>query len=141
MPSPKRKTATRRKTAAKRKTATAAERVKKHQAQLRKQAAESQKHFIDEARARIAKRTGIKDVMPSSTVRRRFATVCNYVIEARAPVHITRKGEDVVLLAADEYAGMMELLHLLRSPANAQHLIESLEQANRGELVEFDPNE
>lgn len=85
--------------------------------------------------------THIKDVMPSSTVRQRFAEVCNYVIRSRTPVHITRKGEDVVMLAADEYAGLMELLHLLRSPANAQHLIESIAQADRGELVEFDPTE
>jgi antitoxin YefM len=48
-------------------------------------------------------------------------------------VRITRRGgNDVVLISADELAGLMETAHLLRSPNNAARLISAMERA-RGE--------
>jgi antitoxin YefM len=39
-------------------------------------------------------------------------------------------------MSLDTYNSLMETVHLLRSPANAAHLQRSLEQAERGELLE-----
>ena len=41
-----------------------------------------------------------------------------------------------VLMSLETYNSLMETVHLLRSPANAAHLQQSLEQADRGELVD-----
>ena len=35
-------------------------------------------------------------------------------------------------------AGLMETLHLLRSPANAKHLLSSIKDADAGKLTEHD---
>lgn len=62
--------------------------------------------------------------------RARFADLCNTVISDREIVIIQRRGaEDVVLIAADELAGLLETAHLLKSPANAERLLKALERA------------
>lgn len=62
------------------------------------------------------------------------------VCDSHDALLVTRQNaRSVVMLSEDEYEGMVETLHLLRSPANAARLLESIEQANRGEFVEFDP--
>jgi antitoxin YefM len=58
----------------------------------------------------------------------------------RAPIMITRqRGENVVLISAEEWAGMEETLHLMSSPANAKHLLEGIREldAGRGEEHEL----
>jgi len=62
------------------------------------------------------------------------------VCDDRAPLVITRRnGEHVVMLALTEYKSLEETLHLLSDPANAEHLRNSMAQAEAGEFVEFDP--
>nr|WP_250544690.1 type II toxin-antitoxin system Phd/YefM family antitoxin [Synechococcus sp. LA31] len=39
-------------------------------------------------------------------------------------------------MSLDTYNSLMETVHLLRSPANAAHLQRSLDEAERGELLE-----
>jgi antitoxin YefM len=59
------------------------------------------------------------------------------VCKTRAPLLVTRQnGEGVVVLALEEYEIMQEMIHLNRSPANAEHLRESIAQAEGGNLVE-----
>lgn len=71
--------------------------------------------------------------------RQNLAKHLNDVLESRAPVTITRQGKgDVVLLSAEEFAGMKETLHLLRSPANAERLLHSIRAARDGLVVEHD---
>lgn len=49
------------------------------------------------------------------------------------PAVITRqRGEPVVLLSLQDYNSMCETMHLMRSPANAQRLRESIDQLNSG---------
>jgi antitoxin YefM len=43
-----------------------------------------------------------------------------------------RGGDDVALIAADELRGLLETAHLLRSPRNAQRLIQALRRAQAG---------
>jgi antitoxin YefM len=73
-------------------------------------------------------------------LRDHLASVMDEVCADRAPIVVTRqKSEPVVLLSLEEYEGMQETLHLLRSPRNATRLLQSIAQAEAGELAEHDP--
>lgn len=68
-----------------------------------------------------------------STARQHLAEFWRRVEEDREAVIITRRGHaDVVLIAADELAGLLETAHLMRSPANARRLLHALERALAG---------
>jgi antitoxin YefM len=58
-------------------------------------------------------------------------------VEADADVTLIsrRHAQGAVVMSLDTYNSLMEMVHLLRSPANAAHLQRSLEQAERGELL------
>jgi antitoxin YefM len=60
-----------------------------------------------------------------ATFRANLASYLEEVCRTRAPLLVTRqKAGSVVVLAHDEYEALMESLHLLRSPANASHLLQ-----------------
>lgn len=66
--------------------------------------------------------------------RDRLASVWDETIATRKPVIISRRGtESVVLIALDEWEGLLETAHLLRSPANARRLLGSLQRLSQGE--------
>ncbi len=66
--------------------------------------------------------------------RANLAKLCDEATDNREVVIISRRGaEDVALVAASELAGLDETARLLRSPRNAERLLEALEQAWRGE--------
>jgi antitoxin YefM len=72
-------------------------------------------------------------------LRANLAKYMDEVCDTRAALHITRQNaRSVVLLSEEEYEGMLETLHLLRSPANAARLLRSLESAEKGALSEHD---
>jgi antitoxin YefM len=72
-------------------------------------------------------------------LRANLAKYLDEVCDTRAPLHITRQNaRTVVMLSEEEYEGMLETLHLLRSPANAARLLRSLESAEKGALTEHD---
>ena len=59
-----------------------------------------------------------------------FAALCEKATRDREIVFITRHdGEDVALIAASELSSMIETVHLLRSPKNAQRLLTALNRA------------
>lgn len=58
------------------------------------------------------------------------------VNDDRTAVEINSRRGDAVLLSRDDYEALEETAHLLRSPANARRLLESLAQAQRGEREE-----
>jgi antitoxin YefM len=62
-------------------------------------------------------------------------TLINNVTLTREPLYVTTGSSEVVILRADEYRGLMETLHLLRSP-NGPRLLKSIAAANRRELEE-----
>ena len=44
-----------------------------------------------------------------------------------------RKEDPCVVSSSDNYNGLTETIHLLKSPANAAHLAESIEQYRKGQ--------
>ena len=76
-------------------------------------------------------------IVSFSEARERFKAILDRV-EADADVTlITRRHtQGAVVMSLDTYNSLMETLHLLRSPANAAHLQRSLDEAERGELLE-----
>lgn len=72
--------------------------------------------------------------------RQGLAAFMDKVCASRAPLTVTRQGAgSVVVLAEEEYAGLVETVHLLRSPANAARLAEAIGQLDRGEGVPHNP--
>jgi antitoxin YefM len=62
--------------------------------------------------------------------RANLKSLLDEVTENREQVIIRRKGAgDVALIAADELRGLIETVHLLRSPTNALRLLEALRRA------------
>lgn len=69
-----------------------------------------------------------------SQARARLASLMDAALRDRQTVIITRRGsDDVALIAADELRSLEETAHLLRSPRNAQRLLQALERSQRGE--------
>jgi antitoxin YefM len=65
--------------------------------------------------------------------RDRFASIWDETLQTREPVVISRRGsESVVLVALDEWRGLQETIHLLRSPANASRMLSALRRLSEG---------
>ena len=70
-------------------------------------------------------------------LRANLAKYMDEVCDSRDALLVTRQNaRSVVLISEDEYKGMMETLHLLRSPPNAERLLRSIQEADSGKLVE-----
>ena len=55
------------------------------------------------------------------------------VCDDRAPVIITRnRNQSAVMMALEEYEALEETAHLMSSPANAIHLLESIKELKAG---------
>mgnify|MGYP000012024684 FL=1 len=65
--------------------------------------------------------------------RARYVEVLNHVEYHREEVVITRAGhEPVVILSLSEYESLQETAYLMRSPANARRLMESISRLEAG---------
>ena len=74
-------------------------------------------------------------VINFSDARGRFKSVIDQVIEdADYTVIARRDAPDAVVMSLDSFNGLMETVHLLKSPANAAHLAQSLKQYRKGQL-------
>jgi antitoxin YefM len=84
----------------------------------------------------LSTRVGMSHVSYSA-FRQHLAEYMDEVCDSRATLRVTRQNaRTVVLLSEEEYEGMMETLHLLRSPANAKRLLRSIKKADTGKLIE-----
>lgn len=72
----------------------------------------------------------------ASEARKNLFPLIEQVNDDRTPVQITSKRGDAVLMSRTDYDALEETAHLLRSPANARRLLESLTEAQRGEREE-----
>ena len=68
--------------------------------------------------------------------RNRLKTVLNQVVhDADCTLSKRRDSEDAVVMSLDYYNGLMETVHLLKSPANAAHLEKSIAQFRQGQII------
>ncbi|HSN44024.1 MAG TPA: type II toxin-antitoxin system prevent-host-death family antitoxin, partial [Propionibacteriaceae bacterium] len=74
----------------------------------------------------------------ASEARKNLFPLIQQVNEDRTPVEITSRNGDAVLMSLADYEALEETAHLLRVPANAKHLLESLQQARAGQCDEHD---
>jgi antitoxin YefM len=66
--------------------------------------------------------------------RENLASIWDRTVSSREPVVISRRGaESVVMLPLEEWEGVTETAHLLRSPANARRLLAALLRAETGD--------
>ena len=71
-----------------------------------------------------------------TAARENLASTINRVCEDQAPVVITKnRDQAVVMLSLADYESLQETAYLLRSPANARRLLESIESLGRGKGV------
>ncbi len=74
----------------------------------------------------------------ASEARKNLFPLIEQVNDDRAPIEITSRRGDAVLISRAEYDALLETAHLLRVPANAKRLIESLQQSRAGQREEHD---
>lgn len=78
-------------------------------------------------------------VVNFSEARSGLKSVIDQVIaDADYTVIARRDAPDAVLMSLDTFNGLIETVHLLKSPANAAHLTRSLEQYRSGQLQQLD---
>jgi antitoxin YefM len=74
--------------------------------------------------------------------REQLATVWDRSVSTREPIVISRRGtESVVLLPLEEWEGMQETAHLMRSPANARRLLAALHRCEAGDGESITPDQ
>ncbi len=65
--------------------------------------------------------------------RANMATMLDHVSNDHVPLFVTRNGgRNVVVVSAEDWAGMQETVYLLSSPANARELLDSIAELNAG---------
>jgi antitoxin YefM len=80
---------------------------------------------------------GPMDTVSSGRSRQALDRLMDKVSDDRAPLIVKRPGKrPVVVMDLDEYRGMEETIHLMRSPANARRLLKSIHSLNSGKGVE-----
>lgn len=72
----------------------------------------------------------------ASEARKNLFPLIEQVNNDRTPVEIMSRRGNAVLISREDYDALEETAHLLRAPANARRLLESLAQAHNGEREE-----
>ena len=76
-------------------------------------------------------------VVNFSEARNNLKTVLDQVIEDADYTVITRRdAEDAVVMSLDSFNSFLETFHLLKIPANAEHLAKSIAQYKDGKIIE-----
>ncbi len=72
-------------------------------------------------------------VINFSEARNRLKNVIDQVVNDADVAIITRRdADDAVVMSLDHFNGLMETVHLLKSPANVAHLNKSIKQYRAG---------
>ena len=74
-------------------------------------------------------------VVNFTDARNRLKSILDQVVnDADYTVISRRDAEDAVVMSLDQFNGLMETVHLLKSPANAAHLAKSIKQYRTGQV-------
>ena len=65
----------------------------------------------------------------ANEARKNLLALIEQVNNDRQPIEVTSNRGDAVIISRADYLALEETAHLLRAPANARRLLESLEQA------------
>lgn len=77
------------------------------------------------------------DAISYTAARANLASTMAKVCNDHAPIIITRKSEaPVIMMSLEDYNAMEETTYLLRSPANARNLLESIAELETGKGTE-----
>jgi antitoxin YefM len=76
----------------------------------------------------------------ASEARKTLFPLIERVNEDHTPIEIVSKRGNAVLVSKEDWDSIVETNYLLRSPANAKHLMESVEQWRAGRVTERDPD-
>ena len=78
-------------------------------------------------------------VINFSEARNKLKSVLDQVVEDSDYTVISRRdAADAVVMSLDHFNGLMETVHLLKSPANAAHLTRSIAQYRSGEVEDHE---
>jgi len=78
-------------------------------------------------------------IISFTEARNGLKTVLDQVVnDADCTVITRRDSEDAVVMSLEYYNNLMETVYLLKSPANAEHLRESIKQFKQGKSTERD---
>lgn len=78
-------------------------------------------------------------IISFTEARNSLKSVLDSVINDADTAIITRRNsENAVVMSLEYYNSLMETVHLLRSPANAEHLNKSIAQYKAGKVAERD---
>lgn len=69
----------------------------------------------------------------ASEARKNLFPLIQQVSDDRAPIEITSKRGNAVLMSSEDYAAWQETAYLFRSPANARRLLDAVDAIDRGE--------
>ena len=72
--------------------------------------------------------------LSASEARKRLFPLIEQVNDDQEPVEIISKAGTAYLVSADQWHSLMETAYLLRSPANAEHLLRSIADAEAGRV-------
>jgi len=76
-------------------------------------------------------------VVNFSEARNRLKSILDQVVaDADYTVISRRDADDAVVMSLEQFNGLMETVHLLKSPANAAHLAKSIKQYRSGKVKE-----
>ena len=74
-------------------------------------------------------------VINFSEARNQLKSVLDRVVnDADYTIISRRDSEDAVVMSLEHFNGLMETVHLLKSPANAEHLKTSIQQYRSGQV-------
>lgn len=76
----------------------------------------------------------------ASEARKTLFPLIERVNDDHTPVEIVSKRGNAVLVSKEDWDAIVETNYLLRTPANAKHLAESVEQWRAGRTTERDPD-
>lgn len=82
------------------------------------------------------------DITTYSNFRQNLKSHLDDVVNDQKALYVTRaNGEDVVVLSKSDYEGLQETYYLMRSPKNAERLLEAIKELDEGggtirELIE-----
>jgi antitoxin YefM len=66
-------------------------------------------------------------------LRNNLAKYMDEVCDSHAPLYVSRQnGRTIVMMSEDDFEGVVETVHLLTSPANAERLHRSMAELERG---------